>query len=317
MGLLKNRLVELNSYMPALTAKKDFDHFWDSNLLHFKNKPLHATKNQQDSVMWNTEVYHVTYEGFDHTPIHGWYIVPTFVKQEKIPCIVIYHGYSADRGIPEDYAKWIMLGFAVFTVDTRGQTGESGNRLAQQSGLIKGWVTQGILDKDQAYYKAMTFDCLKALDWVAEQPEIDLSRICIYGGSQGGGIVLQMAALSPLPSLAIANIPNMCNMEFGLFNSVGSLSEITAFINTYPDTLDQVLDTLSYFDNMNLASRIKAPVHFSVGLKDTICCPETIFAAYNQVTSEKTIQVYPFMGHEEGSNLHRSEILKLLTQFAK
>ncbi|MNI47750.1 Cephalosporin-C deacetylase [compost metagenome] len=316
MSLLDNRLIELNNYNPPSTAKEDFKEFWESNLLHYKNKPLHAKKNKLNSAMWNTEVYHVTYEGFDQTPIHGWYIVPS-AKEEKIPCIVIYHGYSSHRGIPEDYAKWIMLGYAVFTVDTRGQTGQSGNRLAQQSGIIKGWVTQGILDRDQSYFKAMAFDCLKGLDWVAEQPEIDLNRICVYGGSQGGGIALQMAALSPIPSLAIANVPNMCNMEFGLFNSNGSLSEITAFVNTYPDTLEQVLDTLSYFDNMNLASRIQVPVHFSVGLRDTICCPETIFAAYNRVESQKEIYVYPFMGHEDGSNAHRSKILAVLSQFSQ
>ncbi|WP_338130717.1 acetylxylan esterase [Cohnella ginsengisoli] len=59
-----------------------------------------------------------------------------------------------------------------------------------------------------------------------------------------------------------------------------------------------MLRTLGYFDIVNLAHRFTPPVHVKVGLKDTTCLLETIFAAYNRIASaNKSIEIHPFMGH--------------------
>jgi cephalosporin-C deacetylase len=36
----------------------------------------------------------------------------------------------------------------------------------------------------------------------------------------------------------------------------------------------------------------------SVGLMDDICPPSTVFAAYNEITAEKEIAVFPYSGHD-------------------
>ncbi|WP_084770703.1 acetylxylan esterase [Paenibacillus barengoltzii] len=51
------------------------------------------------------------------------------------------------------------------------------------------------------------------------------------------------------------------------------------FVARNPGSLEQVLTTLSYFDNLNLAEKINIPVLYSAGFKDLICWPETIAAA--------------------------------------
>ncbi len=117
------------------------------------------------------------------------------------------------------------------------------------------------------------------------------------GSSQGGGLALIAAALSDKPAIAVAHIPNMCQMDFGMLNSSSSLSEAAAFCERFPEHLDAVLETLSYYDNMNLAHRIRIPVFASVGLKDLTTMPETIYAAYNRITSDKRIVPSPFSGH--------------------
>ena len=35
----------------------------------------------------------------------------------------------------------------------------------------------------------------------------------------------------------------------------------------------------------------------SVGLMDEVCPPSTVFAAYNEITADKDIIVYPYSGH--------------------
>jgi len=38
--------------------------------------------------------------------------------------------------------------------------------------------------------------------------------------------------------------------------------------------------------------------HLGVGLMDTVCPPSTQFAAYNKITSKKTLSIFPDFGHE-------------------
>ncbi|QJD87481.1 acetylxylan esterase [Cohnella herbarum] len=291
------RIEDLEKLNPPLTARPDLDEYWDLTLKQFADKPLNATKTLVETPFTYMQAYRVEFEGFDETPIHGWYVLPRFHIHEKLPCVVIYHGYGGSKGNPEDYASYLLMGVAVFAIDVRGQAGETGNLLRQDFGTARGWVTQGILHRDTCYYKAITIDALKALDWASEQPEVDASRICALGGSQGGGLAMIAAALSDKPAIAVPHIPNMCQMDFGILNSTSSLMEAAAFIERFPEHLDAVLTTLSYYDNMNLAHRIRIPIFVTVGLKDPVTMPETIYAAYNRVESEKTIVPYPFTGH--------------------
>lgn len=304
---ITRRIEDLEKLLPSLTAQADLDEYWERTLKEYSSKPLNATRTEIQTPLAHMEAYKVTYEGFDDTPICGWYILPRS-RSETIPCVVLYHGYTGSRGFPEDYAAYILMGIAVFSIDIRGQGGETGNRLDQTYGMTKGWITQGILDRDTCYYKAITIDALKALDWASLQPEVDSSRICASGASQGGGLAMIAAALSDKPAIAVAHIPNMCQMDFGILNSTSSLSEAAVFIERFPEHLDTVLETLSYYDNMNLAHRIRIPILVTVGLKDPVTMPETIYAAYNRVESDKVIIPYPFSGHTVTGDQNRTAL---------
>lgn len=299
MNAIKQRIATLEGYLPPLTAKEDLDEFWASMLRDFADKPLNAKVEYEETPLALADTFAVTYEGFDDTPIHGWFMRPKHLEGRQVPCVVIFHGYTGSKGYPEQHAQWLMMGYCVFAVDTRGQGGETGNRLNSEFGMSPGWVSQNILDKRNSYYAAVAIDCMKAVDWVSTRGEVDDRHIFLEGNSQGGGLVLLTAALSDKPALAVAAVPNMCHMDFGILNSSSSLSELARFCTNNPDKLETVLDTLSYFDNMNLADRIKIPVLVSVGLKDTCCMPETVYAAYNRIGGEKRICPYSFMGHAQ------------------
>ncbi|WP_256760751.1 acetylxylan esterase [Cohnella sp. WQ 127256] len=316
---ISRRIEELEQLSPPLTAQTDIDEYWDSTLAQFATKPLNSKRIFVETPFTYMEVYKVVYEGFDATPIHGWFLLPSFPrdKKEKLPCVVLYHGYTGSKGYPEDYASYLLMGMAVFAIDIRGQAGETGNLLHQDFGTTRGWVTQGILHRDTCYYKAITIDALKALDWVSEQPEIDSSRICASGGSQGGGLAMIAAALSDKPAIAVPHIPNMCYMDFGILNSSSSLTEAASFIERFPEHLETVLTTLSYYDIMNLAHRIRIPIFVTVGLKDPVTMPETIYAAYNRVRSEKTIVPYPFTGHAVTGDQNRKAMEFITSKLLK
>ena len=64
------------------------------------------------------------------------------------------------------------------------------------------------------------------------------------------------------------------------------------------DREDEIFTKLGYIDIQYLAPRIRAKVEMYTGLRDTICPPSTQFAAFNKITSEKNVVIFPDYGHE-------------------
>ncbi|PLT44003.1 acetylxylan esterase [Paenibacillus sp. FSL W8-1187] len=324
---LQRRKMELQLYMPPLTMEKEkSEAFWQPRLKQAWSKPLRETRKRVDEELFPyADVYRITYEGYDETPVSGLYMVPAQAAREgrQVPCIVIYPGYTAGAGYPEDHAGWLLAGYAVLAVDARGQGGETGSLLPSLHGMAKGWMTQNLLEgPDRTYYMALFVDSLKALQAAASQPEVDARRLVPCGGSQGGGLALAVAALCGLEAPAgidlaavLADIPNLCHVDQAIFSSAGSLSEAGQLASRKPEELSRLLEHLACFDNMNLACRISAPVLASVGWKDPICPPETVYAAYNRIHAPKEIRDYPFLGHEV-NGAHRRDKLQFVLEHA-
>lgn len=338
---VSRRKQELANYTaPNTIAREELDAFWSASLQAYAEKPLDVRRVTVDSPLPHVSVDRLTYAGFDDTPIHAWYMVPEASpssRDESVPvsarasdpdsdsdeaklarqrpCVVIFPGYTGDRGYPERYASWLLQGYAVLAADVRGQGGETGNRMPLEHGSVKGWVSGNVLDPANSYYHAVAIDAIRAIDAAAAQPETDATKLGVVGGSQGGGLALITAALNPKVTAVVADIPNLCHMDFGLLHSSSSLTELAEHAKRYPDRLPAILGTLARHDLLNLAERITAPVLMSVGWKDPVCMPETVYAVYNRIQSEKKILDYPFSGHEVSEAQHREAILFLQERF--
>ncbi|CAM3739812.1 acetylxylan esterase [Marinicrinis lubricantis] len=300
MNTIEKRIEELYAYQPYRTSPPDLDAFWERVKQLSSNESSFASRrSERETLFHGVNVYDVQYEGFEETTIHGLYMVPQLKSLDKTaPCLITFPGYTGGKGDPEDYAHLLLMGYAVFAVDVRGQGGDTGNRLPMEHGGVKGWITQNILDVERCYYKAIAVDALRAVTWLSEQLEIDSGRIGVIGGSQGGGLALITAAMHEQIRLCVADIPNMCHMDYGVMHSTGSLSEVADFCRRFPEHMVAVLRHLSYFDMLNLSDRLHVPLLMSVGLKDTVCLPEQIVPVYRSAASEiKRIEFYPFTGH--------------------
>ena len=69
------------------------------------------------------------------------------------------------------------------------------------------------------------------------------------------------------------------------------------YLALHPELESAARRTLRYVDNALLARRIRATTLVSVGLRDTVCPPSTVFAAFNAIDAEKDVVVLPYSGH--------------------
>lgn len=298
MPIFDKPLEQLRQYRPSLTREPDFDAFWQATLAKAAEIPLQATFTPYDYPVRNATIYDVRYTGWNGARIAAWYIRPQ--GPGPFPALVVYHGYSGSKGQPHNHFLWVLQGYAVLAVDTRGQSGFSTDPTVYSTGHIKGWMTAGILDPQEYYYRGAYVDCVRALDVLATRPEVDMTHVGLTGGSQGGGLSLAVAALDRRPVVAMADIPYLCHFERAVDMALRMpYLEISDYIKQYPEHERQVWRTLSYFDNMNLAPRIQCPTLISVGLVDDICAPSSIFATYNHLECEKDIAIFRYHNHED------------------
>ncbi len=293
---------ELSRYLPELTKRPDFDAFWDDTKRVTRGNPLLPERARVDSPMPGVSVHDIRYSGFDQTRIHGWLLVPEHPVGEKYPCLIHYHGFGGNRGYPWDFAHWMTLGLAVLSVDCREQGGMTGNAAAYTGGMATNVASKGLLDKEQYYFRAVYMDCVRAIDFLETCPEIDAGRIAVEGGSQGGALGMAVAALDSRPKMALVDVPSNSDLAARVAGAHGSFSAVADYLKIRPDHTDRAMETLSYFDTMNMAEKITCPVVASVALRDNVCPAKCYFATYNRIQSPKEIFVYPFNGHEGGGS---------------
>jgi cephalosporin-C deacetylase len=292
-------LSRLREYRPPLTRQPDFQSFWAETLREAAG-PLNADLVPVDYPVPEVQVFDVRYDGYRGARVGGWYLLPQDASASRsLPAMVFYHGYSGSRAEVARYLPWILQGYAVFAIDVRGQSGVSTDPGAYSIGHVRGWMTQGILDEREYYYRGVYADCVRALDLVCAQPQVDSARIGITGVSQGGGLTLAVGGLDRRPALAMADVPFLCHFERPLqISDAYPYREIADFIRRYPGTDEPVFRTLSYCDAMNLTPDIACPTLVTVGLEDTVCPPSTVFAAYNHIPAPKHIDVFRYFRHE-------------------
>ncbi len=293
-------LDQLRNYKPELTKQPDFDEFWSSSLKELSNIPLQYTLTPFDFPVKGVKIFTINFTGFNNANIQGYFAVPD--KDGQYPGLMLFHGYNwAADGNIGDIVNWALKGYATFQMLTRGQQGLSSDNVVSSTGSTVGWMTQGILDPMEYYYRAVYLDAVRAVEILAALDYVDENRIGIHGGSQGGALTLAAASLSDIPVVAVADYPFLSNFERAIdITPRNPYNELNEYFrrNTAPEIEVQAKKTLSYFDIMNLAPRIKCHTWVSSGLVDDITPPSTIFAAYNHMVCSKEISVQRYFGHE-------------------
>ncbi|MDR6868836.1 cephalosporin-C deacetylase [Microbacterium resistens] len=296
---------ELHGYRPDVAEPADLDDFWEQTLEESRAESAPPRLRRVDSPLQSVEVYDVTFSGFAGDPVGGWLLIPADAD-EPLPAVVEYIGYGGGRGLPHERLGWSASGYAHLIMDTRGQGSMwgTGGTTPDPHGAgpgTPGFMTRGIEDPHDYYYRRVYTDAVLAIDAIRTLDRIDARRVAVTGGSQGGGIAIAAAGLSSGLVAAMPDVPFLSHFTRAVgLTDEEPYQEIVRYLAVHRDAAPRTFETLSYFDGVNLARRATAPALFSVALMDPVCPPSTVYAARNHWGGHSEIVEYAFNEHEGG-----------------
>jgi cephalosporin-C deacetylase len=231
----------------------------------------------------------------------------------------MFHGYSGNAGDWADKLGYAAMGFVVAALDCRGQGGRSEDVGGVAGNTLRGHIIRGLDGPPEGLlFRNIFLDTAQLARIVMAMPDIDESRVGATGGSQGGGLTLACAALEPRIARAAPTFPFLCDYRrvWNLDQDKDAYWELRQYFRQFDplhEREDEIFTQLGYIDGQHLAPRIRARVLMGVGLMDTVCPPSTQFAAYNKITSEKNLAIYPDYGHENLPG-HSDRIFQFLAE---
>jgi cephalosporin-C deacetylase len=295
----------LVAYRPDVDEPADFDAFWAETLARASEEAWEPRLVEAASPISELRVEDLTFAGFAGDPISAWVTRP--VDERPRAAVVEYVGYNGGRGVVGENLRWAAAGYVHVLMDTRGQGSGwgTGGDTADPHGSgssVPGFMTKGIENPESYFYRRVFTDAARLVDVVRGFPFVDADRIAVTGASQGGGIAIAVAALSPHVKALMPDVPYLCHFRRAVeVTPQEPFTEITRYLAVHRDRTEQVFRTLGYVDGVNFARRVHVPSLFSVALMDGIVLPSTVYAAYNRLaTRDAEIVVYPYNGHEGG-----------------
>jgi cephalosporin-C deacetylase len=307
MALVDLPLPDLFEYRPQLSAPADLDVFWRATLAEARAAAWTPELRPAFPELRTVVVTDLRYAGFGGHQIAAWMLRPRGVEG-PLPTVVGFNGYGGGRGLPHEHLAWVAAGYGYVFMDTRGQGAwwGAGGVTADPVGhgaSAPGYATRGLEDPADYYYRRVFTDAVRLIETLTELPEV--GPLAVTGISQGGGIAIAAAGLAEGLVAAMPEVPFGSQWRHSVETSdEDPYAEVKRYLAVHPGRVDQVFNTLNYFDAVHFAARATAPALFSVGLMDSVCLPSSVFAAFNSWAGPHQIEPYAFAGHEGGGPGH-------------
>jgi cephalosporin-C deacetylase len=303
MPLIDLPLPELEIYAGRNPRPGDFDEYWSralSDLAAVDAKPELVPARVEASF---AECFHLYFTGVGGARVHAKYLRPK-QRAARGPALLEFHGYTNNSGDFAPKLNWVAAGFAVASLDCRGQGGLSEDVGGVRGTTHSGHIIRGLEDRPEALlFRQIFLDTAELARIVMSFEEVDPDRVGARGASQGGALTLACAALEPRIRRIAPVYPFLSDYQrvWEMDLAKDAYHELGSFFRRHDPTherVDEWFRRLGYIDVQHLAPRIRAEVMMAIGLMDTVCPPSSQFAAYNKIRSKKTRVVYPDFGHE-------------------
>ena len=297
-------LEELKTYQGTNPSPPDFDAFWEAGLAEMRAVDPHIELVQADFQTLFAECLHMYFTGVGGARVHAKLLRPRDSSQPH-PAVLMFHGYSGSSGDWSSMLGYVAQGFIVAAHDCRGQGG-----LSEDKGGVDGWTFYGHIIRgldgspEKMLFRQNFLDTAQLAKIVMDMPDVDQNRLGATGGSQGGGLTLACAALEPRIKRVAPVFPFLCDYKrvWEIDQAKDAYAELQEYFRKFDPRHEReeiIFEKLGYIDVQHLCPRIQGEVLMSTGLMDTVCPPSTQYAAYNKISNQKSIDLYPDYGHED------------------
>lgn len=235
------------------------------------------------------------FKSFDGLDIPAWVYRPKSASASaKAPVIINIHGGPEGQSRPSFSTAaqyWVNeLGAAVIYPNVRGSTGYGKTYVSLDNGMKR---------------RDSVKDIGALLDWIAKQPELDASKVVVYGGSYGGYMTL-------------ASFADYNDRLAGAVDIVGVSSWLTFLANTegyrrdlrraeYGDERDPAMKAFLEKDSpIRDVAKMKKPLFVIAGYND----PRVPWTEGRQVTDQARAagaDVWWMMAKDEGHGFRKKQ----------
>ncbi len=247
----------------------DFDRFWAGKLSAQARVPVSPVLTPVESTVPGVEMSMFQLDALG-SQVHGYVAKPA--REGRFPAVMQlqYAGVYALNARAD--ARRAAEGWLVVNVDSHDKLPSE-----PQGNVPRNYRVIGNTDREQSYFLDMYLRDSRALDYLLTRPDWDGRTIVLMGGSMGGQQSLVLAGLRPDPiSAVLVCVPAGADTN-------GDLHGRKAGYPNWPSDNPDAMRTALYFDTVDFASHIKAPVMAAMGFIDTISPPAGVWTALNQI----------------------------------
>ena len=232
-------------------SPQDFAAFWQSTLAELAHLP--PAPEVEEIPLRSTEfatAYGVQLTSIGPYRIFGYLSIPVGEGPFPARYFLPRYGSVADL-VPQGTSNHQRQDYVTFAICVRGQRRSDRPYAAS----FPGQLTDGINDPKGYVYRGIVSDCVRGLEYLAQRPEVDQTRIAAIGTD----LALITAALSPKAThLVCTPVIHHRALERAEATRAYPLEELNDYLRLHPDRRGRVANTLSYYDLRNFAATVEA-----------------------------------------------------------
>jgi cephalosporin-C deacetylase len=277
----------MTPYLP-----EDFDAFWRDTVAEADAVRLDFHRGfTNEYELPGFVVNTLDFAGVQGRRVNGWIAYPE--GERRLPGFIWVPPYGRESLLPNRYGT--REGFVSLSLNFHGEASFHQEKYVKE----RGYFAEGAGDPETWVFRRMIQDALVAVRVLQAQVEADEDRLGAMGMSQGGGMAIWLGAFSPIVKAVCADMPFLGAIQHTLSHDVHRypLRELVDSMDDIPVGRERVMNTVSYFDTMNVATRCEKPTQVSVGLKDPACRPPTVRAIFEALPRAKRLITYDW-GHD-------------------
>lgn len=291
---------------PSAQAPTDFDEFWKEKLKELANVPVNSALQEVDSDSPDVQLWKITMDNIRGTKINGYLAR----KRGDFPLpAVLQVQHAGTHALKKEWAVGLarngFLALNIIAHDLPVDRDDSFYTDQLDKGPLHDYLHQGGDDREKSYFLRMYLACYRAVDYLTGRRDWNKHTLLVEGESMGGMQGVITAGLHPAVTAATLCVPAGADQTGVLKGRAIGFPYWIRNTMTGPER-EACLKSCGYYDTVNFAKRIHCPVLIGMGLCDTTCPSEGVFAMFNQITAPKHLVILPEGDHRTGHAAYES-----------